>query len=81
LPEATDPKKQADPLSAKTLRGRAGCGSSEAPALGQAVDLLREVGGFLGLLRLDAAALRGLGLTRCKAAALVSALELYRRAA
>jgi hypothetical protein len=55
--------------------------SSEAPALRQAVDLLREVGGFLGLLRLDAAVLRALGLTRCKAAALVSALELYRRAA
>ena len=54
-------------------------GSSEAPALRQAVDLLHEVGGFLGLLRLDAAALRGLGLTRCKAAALVSAVELSRR--
>jgi DNA repair protein RadC len=54
-------------------------GSSEAPALRQAVDLLREVGGFLGLLRLDAEALRGLGLTRCKAAALVSALELSHR--
>ena len=38
-------------------------GSSEAPALRQAVDLLREVGGFLGLLRLDARQRRALGFT------------------
>ena len=54
-------------------------GSSEAPALRQAVDLLREVGGFPGLLDLDGEALRALGLTRCKAAVLASALELSRR--
>ena len=54
-------------------------GSSEARALGQAVDLLRETGGFPGLLGLDAEALRGLGLSRCKTAALLSTLELSRR--
>ena len=36
-------------------------GSSEAPALRQAVDLLREVGGFPGLRHLGADSFRGLG--------------------
>ena len=54
--------------------------SSSAPsALGQAVDLLREVGGFPGFLPIDADSLRGLGLSRRQAATLVSALELSHR--
>ena len=54
-------------------------GSYDAPALGQAVDLLRRVGGFPGFLRIDADSLRCLGLSRRQAATLASALELSRR--
>ena len=53
--------------------------SSESAALGEAVELLRQIGGFPGFLRIDADSLRGLGLSRRKAAVLVSALELSRR--
>jgi DNA repair protein RadC len=53
--------------------------SSETAALDQAIDLLREIGGFPGFLRIDADSLRGLGLSRRKAAVLVSALELSHR--
>ena len=55
--------------------------SEPAAALSQAVDLLRTVGGFPGFLRIDADSLRCLGLSRRQAAALVSTLELSRRAA
>ncbi len=56
-----------------------GNGSPAAPALDQAVNLLRELGGLPGFLRLKADNLQSLGLTPAKAAALASALELSRR--
>ncbi len=54
-------------------------GSPAAPALDQAVELLRRIGGFPGFLRLGAGKLQALGLTPAKAAAVASALELSRR--
>ncbi len=58
-----------------------GNGSPPAPAFDQAVELLREIGGFPGLLRLEAGTLQSLGLTPSKAAAVASALRAQRRAA
>ncbi len=54
-------------------------GCPAAPALDQAVELLRELGGLPGFLRLEAGNLQSLGLTPAKAAAVASALELSRR--
>ena len=85
LPAELSPRQRLLRLGAEALTDaellsvllRTGC--PEALALGQAVDLLRQIGGFPGLLRIDAGSLRGLGLTPTKAAIVLSTVEMSRR--